>query len=84
MDLRKLLKIAINASIDGGRAIMEVYSSEFKVEYKSDDSPLTLADKRCNEIIENYLLKTEIPILSEEGAEISFKERESTNKFKYV
>jgi len=81
MDLRKLLKIAINASIDGGRAIMEVYSSEFKVEYKADESPLTLADKRCNEIIEDYLLKTEIPILSEEGAEISFKERKQWEYF---
>ena len=41
-----LLK-AINASIDAGKAILEVYKTEFSVEIKGDNSPLTEADKAC-------------------------------------
>ena len=44
MNFRKLLIKAINASIEGGYAIMEVYASDFAVEHKEDKSPLTLAD----------------------------------------
>ncbi|MEC7863821.1 MAG: 3'(2'),5'-bisphosphate nucleotidase CysQ [Bacteroidota bacterium] len=77
MNFNELLKIAINASISGGHAIMEVYASDFEVEYKVDESPLTLADKNCNEVIDKFLLKTNISILSEEGATIPFSERES-------
>ena len=75
MNFNELLKIAINASIEGGHAIMKVYASDFEVEKKEDESPLTLADKNCNEVIEKFLTKTNIPILSEEGAKISFEER---------
>ncbi len=75
MDFNKLLKVAINASVKGGDAIMEIYASDFAVEHKDDKSPLTLADKNCNDVIEEYLLDTNIPILSEEGAKISFQER---------
>ena len=32
MNFEELLKIAINASIKGGHAIMEVYASDFIVE----------------------------------------------------
>ena len=77
MNSKDLLKIAINATIKGGEAIMEVYTSDFDVEYKEDQSPLTLADKNCNNVIENFLLKTGIPILSEEGANIPFLERKN-------
>jgi len=75
MNFKELLKIAINASIKGGYAIMEVYASDFAVEYKNDKSPLTFADKNCNDLIECLLLKTGIPIISEEGTEVSFDKR---------
>ena len=77
MNLKNLLKTAINASVKGGHAIMEVYASDFAVEHKDDKSPLTLADKNCNKIIEGFLMKTNIPILSEEGTKIPFSERKS-------
>ena len=63
MNFNELFKTAINASIKGGHAIMEVYASNFEVEHKEDSSPLTLADKNSNAIIEEFLLKTNIPIL---------------------
>ena len=62
---------------EAGNAIMQVYNQEFDVEYKQDDSPLTLADKKANNVIESGLnkLSVNLPILSEEGKEISYKER---------
>ena len=75
MNFKNLLKIAINASVKGGHAIMEVYASDFAVEHKDDKSPLTLADKNCNEIIENILINTNIPILSEEGSKFTYGKR---------
>ena len=77
MNFKELLKVAINASLKGGDAIMDVYASDFAVEHKDDKSPLTLADKNCNEVIEEYLILTNIPILSEEGSTISFSERKN-------
>ena len=81
MNFTELLKIAINASIEGGHSIMDVYGSNFQVEKKDDESPLTLADKNCNKVIETYLLKTNIPVLSEEGSEIPFSERRNWEYF---
>jgi 3'(2'), 5'-bisphosphate nucleotidase len=75
MNFNELLVKAINASIEGGHAIMEVYASDFSVEHKDDKSPLTLADKNCNEVIESHLKGTEIPFLSEEGANITYEDR---------
>ena len=75
MNFNKLLIKAINASIKGGHAIMDVYASDFAVEHKDDKSPLTLADKNCNEVIEDHLKGTDIPFLSEEGAKITYEDR---------
>ena len=81
MNFKELLLKAINASIEGGDAIMKVYASDFAVEHKEDKSPLTLADKNCNEVIERDLKNTEIPFLSEEGVKIPFAERENWEYF---
>ena len=81
MNLKDFFLIAINASIKGGQAIMEVYSSNFEVEHKEDDTPLTLADKNCNTVIENILQQTGVPILSEEGADIPYLERRDWEYF---
>ena len=69
------LRIAIQASIEAGKEIMKVYNSDFDFELKSDDSPLTLADKNANEVINSYLVKTGIPIISEENAQIDYETR---------
>ena len=70
------LSIAIKAAVEGGAEIINVYESDdLGVEYKSDDSPLTLADKKCNDVINSYLRKTGIPIISEENRQIDFADR---------
>jgi len=75
--MKELLNIAILAAIEAGEKIMEVYNSEFAVEHKEDDSPLTLADKESHECIAAHLAKTPYPLLSEEGAEIPYEERKN-------
>ncbi|TLX73939.1 3'(2'),5'-bisphosphate nucleotidase CysQ [Labilibacter sediminis] len=74
--MNQLLEIAIEAAVKGGKAIMEIYrSGDFGVEMKSDNSPLTLADRAAHEVIEQDLVKTDIPILSEEGEHNDYEER---------
>ena len=70
-----LLHLAIKASLEAGEEIMKVYASDFEVETKDDESPLTIADKRANNIIISYLKQTNIPIISEENKQIDFSER---------
>ena len=53
-NLDMLLKLAISAAVQAGKGIMDIYtdeSSDFGVEMKSDNSPLTIADKKSDEII---------------------------------
>jgi len=74
--MNKDLKIAIKAAVHGGSEIMKIYQKEdLGVEYKEDNSPLTLADKACNDIINSYLINTEFPIISEENRQLDYSER---------
>ena len=47
IDIQDIVKIAK----DAGKAIMEIYNQNLSVEYKTDSSPLTIADIKSNEII---------------------------------
>ncbi len=81
-DIPKALELAKQASIKAGEAIMEVYASgNFEIDQKSDLSPLTLADRAANKIIEQYLAAAGLPVLSEEGRHVSFDERKNWDNF---
>jgi len=71
--LYNLIKISISA----GRKILEIYDSDISFITKSDNSPLTLADKESNRIIMEGLKKyyPDMPVMSEEGKEISYEIR---------
>lgn len=72
----EFLKIAIEAALAAGSEIMAIYTGgNFETEVKKDTSPLTIADKRANEVINNCLKQTAIPIISEENNEIEYSER---------
>ena len=74
--LSSAARIAIQASLDGGAAILEVYQNETtEVELKGDDSPLTQADLRSNTAIMKWLETSEHPVLSEEGKHLAYDER---------
>jgi 3'(2'), 5'-bisphosphate nucleotidase len=82
MHLKLFLLKSIQAAIAAGNAINEVYHSEdFGVEYKSDKSPLTLADQKSHDIIVNGLREFDIPILSEEGKDIPYAQRKGWKRF---
>lgn len=74
--------LAARAAVRAGKAIMEIYNSaDFGVEVKSDDSPLTRADKAAHEIIVAELSVTNIPVLSEEDVKNhSYEERRAWEK----
>jgi 3'(2'), 5'-bisphosphate nucleotidase len=81
-DIERLLKIAV----DAGQAILTVYNNPEEaglIKLKTDESPLTLADEASHTIIEQGLqaLTPEIPILSEEGADIPYEERQGWETF---
>ncbi|MDC3229273.1 3'(2'),5'-bisphosphate nucleotidase CysQ, partial [Flavobacteriaceae bacterium] len=65
------------ASVEAGEAIMKVYSNKIDVVYKEDESPLTLADKNANKIINKHLVKSKIPIISEENKILTYEERKN-------
>jgi len=80
LNLKSLVEIADQA----GREIMKIYASdEFGIEAKADDSPITRADRRSNEIIESALkrLSPQYPIISEEGKALDFDKRKGWNSF---
>jgi 3'(2'), 5'-bisphosphate nucleotidase len=76
MKTRHFLRSIIDVSREAGRAVLEVYNSDFTVERKEDKSPLTIADRRSHEIISAFLKKHfSLPVLSEEGRDIPYEER---------
>ncbi|MGC9966421.1 MAG: 3'(2'),5'-bisphosphate nucleotidase CysQ [Syntrophobacteraceae bacterium] len=68
---------------EAGRAILEVYGTDFEVKRKDDCSPLTLADMRSHRIIADSLRSRypEIPVLSEEGKDVSHDVRRNWDRF---
>ncbi|MTI65579.1 MAG: 3'(2'),5'-bisphosphate nucleotidase CysQ [Firmicutes bacterium] len=69
MNLDKELKVTKELAILAGKEIMKVYENSIEVEYKEDESPLTKADEKSNEVIVSRLRKefSEYAILSEES-----------------
>lgn len=61
------LDVAIQAVIKAGDVILEIYHKDYKTSTKNDDSPVTDADLKSNDVIKEILSRhTEHQILSEE------------------
>ena len=81
-EIHSLIETAKHAAIEAGKAIMNVYwSGEFSTSIKKDESPVTVADKDSHKVINGILGKTNLPILSEEGADILYSERRNWEWF---
>ncbi len=80
INMNSIIKIAIKASIQAGIETMKIYKNDFEIELKSDDSPLTIADKKANKIIMSFLEKTNIPIISEENKQVEYCTRKKWTK----
>ncbi|QUM87302.1 3'(2'),5'-bisphosphate nucleotidase CysQ [Moritella sp. 28] len=70
-------------AVAAGQEILTIYQRDFKVDTKDDNSPVTEADIAANDIIVASLLTItpDIPILSEEGANIPWDERKQWQTF---
>ena len=80
--LTDLLSIAIHASMEAGRAVLEVYDSgDPETDLKEDQSPLTLADLRSHTVISTIIKESGFPVLSEEGAQRPYDERKRWSSF---
>ena len=75
---QKYILSAIDAALQAGADILSIYNdpaSDFEIEKKADNSPLTIADRKAHETITGFLCDTPFPILSEEGKHLPYAER---------
>jgi 3'(2'), 5'-bisphosphate nucleotidase len=79
--MKENLHVAIQAAIEGGKQILDVYAQDFSIFTKEDNSPLTEADRRAHEVIKDILQPTNLPLLSEEGKMIAYDERKNWDTF---
>ena len=77
MNLKELIDPIVALAVDAGQAILEVYATDFDVQSKGDESPLTQADLASHNCIVAGLqaLTPDIPIISEEDGLPAFAER---------
>lgn len=82
-DLAGLLPEIKTIAETAGEAILKIYRTDFEVQHKDDDSPLTQADLAAHRVIMSGLKKLtpDIPRLSEEGAKIPFSERGNWQRY---
>lgn len=75
IDVENIKEVALSA----GKAIMKIYNKDFSIDYKDDNSPLTEADLKANEIICKALkaLYPKIPIMSEENKQVEYEIRKT-------
>lgn len=81
-----LLPAVIRIAEQAGEAILAIYGrdqADFNISAKSDDSPLTAADLAAHKLIVAELAKLtpDLPILSEEAADISWDIRKNWQRY---
>jgi 3'(2'), 5'-bisphosphate nucleotidase len=83
MNLPPLIDPLVTLAAEAGDAILEVYASDFDVQAKDDQSPLTQADMASHRIIVAGLreLTPAIPVISEESGLPGFDERGQWNPY---
>jgi 3'(2'), 5'-bisphosphate nucleotidase len=82
-DLAELIDEIKQICCLAGNKILEIYETDFSVEKKQDNSPLTAADMAAHNTICDALsnLTPLTPILSEESSHISFSERQNWDQY---
>ena len=83
MNPRELIDPITELAIEAGQAILEVYATDFDVQAKGDDSPLTQADLASHRCIVAGLksLTPDLPIISEEDGLPAFEERSQWQRY---
>ena len=83
MHLKELIEPVIALAMEAGQAVLEVYATDFDVQSKVDESPLTQADMASHRCIIAGLtqLTPDIPIISEEEGLPAFAERSRWQRY---
>lgn len=83
LPLARLLDETLAVAIRAGRAILQVYESDFAVTHKEDATPLTQADLAAHRLIDDALAQVtpRLPCLSEEGADIPYATRRAWTQY---
>jgi 3'(2'), 5'-bisphosphate nucleotidase len=63
------VSLAIQAALESGKTVMNVYNQKFSSTLKNDNEPLTEADVKSNQIIQKIISDSGHPILSEESVD---------------
>lgn len=66
MNYKFLLELAVKAALKAGEDILKIYATDFFIETKSDNTPVTLADKAASKRIVAVLSESGYPVISEE------------------
>jgi len=82
-DPGSLIEPTLRIARDAGQKILEIYRSDFDIEVKADQSPLTAADRAAHQCICKGLarLTPDIPVWSEESAAVPYAQRVSWDEF---
>ena len=82
-NLEQVLDQLVDISRRAGLAILEWYEGDMGITQKADDSPLTRADLASHELINAELMRLwpEIPVLSEESADIPWETRRTWQQY---
>ncbi|MCG2635355.1 MAG: 3'(2'),5'-bisphosphate nucleotidase CysQ [Gammaproteobacteria bacterium] len=81
--LRALLSRVIPIAVTAGERILEIYNTDFEVQTKADNSPLTAADQAAHHTIVDGLgrLETVYPVLSEESVDTDYAQRGQWSRY---
>ncbi|WP_166254002.1 3'(2'),5'-bisphosphate nucleotidase CysQ [Marinobacter salicampi] len=83
MHYASLLPDVLTIADAASQKVLKIYRTDFKVEFKEDNSPLTAADIAADNVITEGLqqLGHDIPILSEESVDAPWSERRHWHRF---
>ncbi|WP_371195538.1 3'(2'),5'-bisphosphate nucleotidase CysQ [Glaciecola sp. SC05] len=79
---QSLVDDVVKISQEAGERILEIYKKDVAIYEKNDASPLTEADLAAHlHILESLNKISDLPVLSEESADISWNTRKSWNRY---
>ncbi|HVJ17541.1 MAG TPA: inositol monophosphatase family protein [Polyangiaceae bacterium] len=83
---RSVTDILLDISARASKVVLEVYGTAFDVEYKGPSDPVTIADKRANELICTELAREfpGVPIVAEESPPATFADFRSSERVFFV
>lgn len=80
-EIISLFNAALIGVVKAKEIILDYYQTDFDVDYKSDNSPVTIADKLADNAIREALATTKLPIISEEHDIPAYEQRKEFSRY---